>query len=100
MKGEMEESKKFIFRLFVTGTSPNSAKAILNTQKICKDYLENNFELEIIDIYQQPELAQPEQLYGAPLLIKKLPLPERRFIGDMSDTKKILSGLGLGQELK
>ena len=82
-------------RLFVTGASPNSTRAIANLKNICETYLKDQYELEIIDVYQQPEKAQTEQLIALPLLIKKSPGIERRLIGDMSDKEKVLKGLGI-----
>lgn len=92
---EDEEAETYILRLYVTGTTPNSRRAIENVRKLCEEHLQGRFELEIIDIYQQPELAKEGQIVAAPTLIKKLPLPLRRFIGDMSRTDKILMGLEL-----
>jgi circadian clock protein KaiB len=94
---ETGDAKNIIYklRLFVTGASPNSLRAITNTKDICETYLKEKYDLEIIDVYQQPLIAQSEQLIALPMLIKKLPLPERRLIGDMSDTDKVLKGLGL-----
>ena len=85
----------FILRLFVTGASPNSMRAILNLKTICEEYLKGRYELEIIDVYQQPLIAEREQLIALPLLIKKAPGIERRLIGDMSDKQRVLRGLGL-----
>ncbi|MGI4022003.1 MAG: circadian clock KaiB family protein [Janthinobacterium lividum] len=92
-----EDAKNVIYklRLFVTGASPNSLRAITNTKIFCETYLKEKYDLEIIDVYQQPSIAQKEQLIALPMLIKKFPLPERRLIGDMSDTDKVLKGLGL-----
>ncbi len=89
------EDTFFKFRLFVTGASPNSLRAITNIKSFCETYLPEKYQLEIIDIHQQPDFAQKEQIVALPLLVKKFPLPERRLIGDMSDTTKILKGLGL-----
>lgn len=75
--------------------TPGSLKAIANIKKICEEHLQGRYELEIIDIYLRPVLAQDEQIIAAPTLIKKLPLPLRKFIGDMSQTEKILLGLDL-----
>jgi circadian clock protein KaiB len=83
-------------RLFITGASPNSTRAISNLKEICETYLKENYELEIIDVYQQPLIAQTEQIVALPLLIKKSPGVERRLIGDMSDKEKVLRGLGIG----
>lgn len=85
----------FILRLFVTGASPNSTRAISNLKTICEKHLKDRYELEIIDVYQQPLVAEREQLIALPLLIKKSPGMERRLIGDMSNTQKVLKGLGL-----
>jgi circadian clock protein KaiB len=85
----------YVLRLFVTGTSPNSVRAINNLKLICDAYLHDNYSLEIIDVYQQAAVAQTEQIIALPLLIRKQPLPERRLIGDLSQTEKVLKGLGL-----
>jgi circadian clock protein KaiB len=85
----------YLFRLFITGASPNSARAVANIRQICESYLKDNYVLEIVDVYQQKEIAEREQLIALPLLIKKQPLPVRRLIGDLSDTRKVLSELGI-----
>jgi len=89
------ETAAFILRLFVTGASPNSTRAISNLKNICEQYLKGRYELEIIDVYQQPLIAEREQLVALPLLIKKSPGTERRLIGDMSNKEKVLKGLGI-----
>jgi circadian clock protein KaiB len=90
-----ENKESYFLRLFITGASPNSARAIANIKSICELNLGTSYELEIIDVYQQPSIAEKEQIVALPLLIKKFPLPERRLIGDLSDTEKVLKGLGL-----
>ncbi len=90
-----EKKELYFLRLFVTGASPNSARAIANIKSICEQNLGTSYKLEIIDVYQQPLIAENEQIVALPLLIKKFPLPERRLIGDLSDTEKVLRGLGL-----
>ena len=90
-----EDRSKYVMKLYITGATPRSTKAIMNIRQICEEHLKGRYELEIIDIFQQPVLAKGEQIIAAPTLIKKLPLPLRRFIGDMSDTDKILIGLDL-----
>lgn len=85
----------YSFCLFVSGMLPNSVRAIKNINSICEQYLKGNFELSVIDIYQQPDLAIAEQVIAIPVLIIKYPLPERRLIGDLSDTDKILDILNL-----
>ena len=89
------DDKHYILRLYVAGTSPQSVRAIANVKKICEEYLQERYELQVIDLYQQPQLAQGEQIIAAPTLIKKLPLPLRRIIGDMSNTERVLVGLDL-----
>lgn len=86
---------KYVLRLFVTGILPNSARAVVNIKAICEKYLKNRYELEIIDIYQQPELAKAEDIIAVPVLIKKFPLPEERMIGDLSNIDEVLKGLCL-----
>ena len=88
-------SVEYVLRLFVTGATPNSVRAITNIKKICEEHLAGNYSLEVIDVYQQVLVAEQEQLIALPLLIKKSPFPERRLIGDMSDKNKVLKGLGL-----
>lgn len=88
-------TERYVLRLYVTGTTPKSMRAIENINKICKEHLEERYELEVIDIYQQPTLARGEQIIALPTLIKKLPLPLRRIIGDLSDTEHVLFGLDL-----
>jgi len=89
----LEEDRKYVLRLYVTGTTPKSVSAIRALRKICDEHLKDVYDLEVIDIYQQPVLAKGEQIIATPTLLKKLPLPLRRFIGDMSDTQQILLGL-------
>lgn len=88
------KDQRFLLRLYITGTTPRSVQAISNIKKICEEYMDN-YELEVIDIYQQPDMAREEQIIAVPTLIKKLPQPLRKFIGDLSDTESILVGLNL-----
>jgi circadian clock protein KaiB len=92
---ESAAGKDYVLRLFVTGVLPNSARAIINIKAICEQYLKGRYDLEIIDIYQQPSLALTEQIIAVPVLIKKFPLPEERLIGDLSPTDEVLKGLHL-----
>jgi circadian clock protein KaiB len=89
------QARHYVLRLYVAGMTPRSTRAILNIRKICEEHLAGSFDLQVIDIYQQPVLAEGEQIIAAPTMIKKLPLPLRRFIGDMSDTERILIGMDL-----
>ena len=86
---------KYILHLYVAGLSPRSLQAIENIKKICETHLKGNFELKVQDIYQKPFAARNGQILAVPTLIKKLPAPLRRFVGDMSNTKKLLVGLEL-----
>lgn len=88
-----DRNTTYVMRLFVTGASPNSARAISNVKKICEEYLKDHYELEIVDVYQQPSVALDEQVIALPMLIKKAPGMERKLIGDMSDKPKVLKGL-------
>ncbi len=90
----------YLLRLFVSGLTPKSQRAIDNLKAICEEHLKDRYELVVIDIFQQPELAQAEQIIAAPTLIKELPPPLRKFIGDMSQTEKILVGLELKPKSK
>ncbi len=91
----MDEEPTFLLKLFITGASPNSARAIENLKNICEQYLNSNYELEIIDVYQQPLRAKEEQIIALPMLLKLSPVPVRKLIGDMSNTEKVLKGLGI-----
>jgi len=86
---------RYVLRLYVTGTTRSSERAIVNIRKICEEHLQGRYDLQIVDLSQHPALAEGEQIIAAPTLIKKLPLPLRRFIGDMSQTERILLGLDL-----
>jgi circadian clock protein KaiB len=87
--------EKYLLRLYVTGMTPRSTSAISRIKAICEEYLKGRYELEVIDIYQQPSLAKGEQIIAAPTLIKKLPLPLRRLVGDLSNKQRVLLGLDL-----
>jgi len=89
------QEKRYILKLYITGMTPQSMRAIANVKKICEEHLQGRYELEVVDLYQQPQLAAGEQIIAAPTLIKKLPLPLRRIIGDMSKTERVLVGLDL-----
>jgi circadian clock protein KaiB len=86
---------KYLLRLYVAGINPRSTAAIRAITQICEERLKDRYELEIIDLYQQPALAKGEQIIAAPTLIKKLPLPLRRIIGDMANKERVLVGLDL-----
>jgi len=88
-------TQQYVLRLYVTGMTARSSRAVNNLRAICEEYLEGHYDLEVIDIYQQPILTKGEQIVAAPTLLKKLPLPARRIIGDMSNRDRVLSGLDL-----
>lgn len=87
-------------KLYITGATVQSQKALANIKKICKSYLEDSHELVVIDVYQNPALTKDDQVIAIPTLIKKLPTPTKRFIGDLSDLHKVVSGLDLKKNLK
>jgi circadian clock protein KaiB len=90
-----DPGERYILRLYVAGMTSRSARAVENVRAFCEKYLGGRYDLQVIDVYQQPALAKSEQLIAAPTLIKKLPLPLRRLIGDMSNEDRVLVGLDL-----
>ena len=86
---------QYVLRLYVAGMTPRSARAIANIKEICGEHLKGRYDLKVIDIYQQPVLARGERIIAAPTLIRKLPPPLRRIIGDLSDRERVLIGLDL-----
>lgn len=95
IESEIIEKELFILKLYVAGTTPKSIAAITNIKRICEDFLHGKYNLEVIDLYQNPSLAKGEQIIAVPTLIKKLPSPLRRIIGDMSNVDKVIVGLDL-----
>lgn len=102
LAGELEQpgsdsrEETYLLRLYVSGSTSKSALAVENIKRICERHLKNRYDLEVIDIYQQPNLAREEQIVAVPTLIKRSPPPLRRLIGDMSNLQKVLVGLDLG----
>ena len=90
----------YLLRLYVSGMTPNSRRAIENIRSICAEHLDGRYQLEIIDIYQQPIFAKEGQIVAAPTLVKELPPPLRKFIGDLSHKEKILLGLDIRTKRK
>jgi circadian clock protein KaiB len=86
---------RYLLRLYVTGMTPRSSEAIGNIKAICEKHLQGRYELEVIDIYRCPQLASGEQIIATPTLIKKLPAPIRRMVGDLSNRERVLFGLDL-----
>jgi circadian clock protein KaiB len=86
---------RYVLRLFVSGMTPRSTRAVENVRAICEAHLHGRYELEVIDLYQQPTLARGEQIIAAPTLVKKSPAPLRHIIGDLSSTERVLRGLDI-----
>lgn len=91
---------KFILKLYVTSQTPNSVRAIENLRNICNEFLDDQYELKIIDILKEPELAEEDKIIATPTLVKHLPSPIRKIIGDLSDRDKVLLGLELVETTK
>jgi circadian clock protein KaiB len=96
LPGSISRLEEYVLRLYVSGSTSKSALAVENIKRICEQHLKNRYDLEVIDIYQQPSLARDDQIVAVPTLIKRSPFPMRRLIGDLSDLKKVLFGLDLG----
>ncbi len=92
---EKSNEAHYRLRLFVSGTTPRSMRAIRNIKAICEEHLKGRYLLEVVDIFQQPELAKSEDIIAAPTLIKRLPLPLRKWIGDLASKERIVVGLDL-----
>ena len=97
MTGESEDGSqgRYKLRLFVTGSTPRSARAIANMRRICDENLEGRYDLEVVDVYENPDATRELQIIATPTLVKILPEPLRRIIGDLSDREKVLAGLNL-----
>ena len=100
LKGRALKRAKYILRLYVTGSSGRSLRAVYNLKKLCEEHLPDDYDLEVIDIYKDPEAAREAQIIAAPTLVKKLPQPIRKFVGDLSNTQKILVGLDVYKRQK
>ncbi len=88
-----------VLRLFITGTTPRSVRAIANLRRVCEEHLKGAYDLEVIDLYQDPEAAKKYQIIAAPTLVKMLPLPLRKIIGDLADGEKVLAGLDIAPKM-
>lgn len=89
------DTTRYVLRLYVTGLTPRSLAAIESTKRTCEEHLKGRYDLEVIDLSKRPALAEGEQIIAAPTLVKKLPLPLRRLVGDLSDSERVLLGLDL-----
>jgi circadian clock protein KaiB len=92
---ESAGSEHYVLRLFIAGTTPSSSKSVENLRAICEEHLKDRYELSVIDVFQQPGLAKDEQIIAVPTLIKKVPAPVRRIVGDLSNEHRVLAGLDL-----
>ncbi|MBP6686506.1 MAG: circadian clock KaiB family protein [Lacibacter sp.] len=90
-----EEEGKIFLQLYITGMSENSMRAIRNITQLCEQYLQDRVDLEVVDIYKDPSLAEKQEIVFSPSLVRQFPLPKKTFIGDLSDTKKLMLGLGI-----
>ncbi len=90
-----QDRQKYVLTLYVAGISPRSEQAIRSVKQVCEQHLKDSYELQIVDIYQHPESLKEAQIIAAPTLVKKLPLPLRRLIGNMTDTERLILGLDL-----
>lgn len=97
-KLDKKDEQMYILKLFITGLTLKSTKAVNNAKKICEGNLKGRYQLDVIDVYQQPEIAKTEQIIAAPTLVKKLPPPIRKIVGDLSDTEKVMIGLNIEKD--
>lgn len=95
MERPPEQKDRYVLRLYITGMTRRSMQAVANLKAVCEEYLIGRYDLEVIDIYQQPLLAKGDQIVATPTLIKKLPVPVRRMVGDLSQQERVLVGLDI-----
>ena len=93
LQSDHDPNEHYVLRLYVTGSTPRSTRAVQNIRALCEEHLNGRYDLQVIDIYQQPGNARQEQIIAAPTLIKQLPAPLRKLVGDLSNTEKVLAGL-------
>jgi circadian clock protein KaiB len=94
-----QRTQRYLLRLYITGTTPASSRAVESVRRICEEHLRGRCQLEVFDVYRMPALAKDEQIIATPTLIKVLPAPLRRFIGDFSKVESVLFGLGLRRKV-
>lgn len=95
-----QDSSRYVLRLYVAGTTPRSLRAVQSTKRICDEQLRGRYDLEIIDVYQQADMAVEDQIVAVPTLVKFAPGPLKRLVGDLSNEQQVLSGLGLSMSVK
>lgn len=94
-----QKDDRYVLRLYITGMTRRSMQAVANLKAVCEEYLIGRYDLEVIDIYQQPLLAKGDQIVATPTLIKKLPVPVRRMVGDLSQQERVLVGLDIRRKM-
>ena len=94
-----KDADRYELRLYVTGATASSGRAIANLKAFCEEHLRDRYDLEVVDVYQQPQRAEEDHVLATPTLIKRLPLPLRRLVGDLSDADHVLLRLGLSPGL-
>src|SRR4051812_34062027 len=94
-KSAEKKEYKWELRLYVAGNTPKSATALSNLKKYCEEHLKDMYKIEVIDLLQQPKLAEGDQIFAVPTLVRKVPVPIRKIIGDLSDEEKVLVGLNI-----
>jgi circadian clock protein KaiB len=96
MDGDSQPNGKYVFYLYISGATPRSQRALTNIKAICDEHLKGRYHLQVVDIFQNPGQTADHDIIAAPTLVKETPLPVRRFVGDLSDTDKVVSGLAIG----
>lgn len=94
-EGQAKKESGYVLRLYITGSTPRAKSAVIKVKKFCEEHLKNQYELDVIDIYQQPAHAREAQIIAAPTLVKKLPEPLRKLVGDFSNPSRVIDALGL-----
>ena len=94
-EGELDQERRWELRLYVAGQTPKSVKAFANLKKLCEEHLAGQYRIEVIDLIEKPQLAQGDQILAIPTLVRKLPEPIKKIIGDLSNTERVLVGLDL-----
>ncbi|HJS89370.1 MAG TPA: circadian clock KaiB family protein [Steroidobacteraceae bacterium] len=94
-KVELEQPEQFVLRLYIAGQTPKCVRAFTNLKRICEEHLANRYRIEIIDLLQNPQLARGDQILAVPTLVRQLPEPVKKIIGDLSNTERVLVGLDL-----
>lgn len=99
-RSSRKEEKLWELRLYVAGQTPKSLTALNNLKKICEEHLAGRYHIEVIDLLKKPQLASGDQILAIPTLVRKLPVPIRKIIGDLSDTERVLVGLNLREKVQ